>query len=76
MEKLENEYIAKESLWSTASAIGSQDWVKRMAGSLNKGVVERLPDTKLTNMIGESEVTYSLHLSSRDHRDFWTRRCD
>ena len=71
-ERLADDYHAREPFWSEASAIGSDAFVRPLAGVRQSGQLQLLPSLS----VGEQEPLYMLTLSSRAHGALWARKQD
>ncbi len=56
--------------WSEAAAIGSEAFVKQLAGRATGGRIDVVPAAS----IGEEQAMYTLTLPTRDQRALWAQR--
>ena len=66
-------YLTRERVWTEAAAIGTKDWLAKLAVGIRGVEFKPLPVSESpVGMLAESSDIYSLHLSNREQRQFWT----
>ena len=72
-EKLSQDYRVRESIWSEAIAVGSENWINGLSvGLLASRVTPYRSRSK--NLLNESQQTYGLHISKREKEHFWKKQ--
>ena len=76
-ELVSSGWRVRESVWSTAAAVGTRPFLDWLAGGLGGAEVRRMPDPDTTAgsvALAEGAAIYALHLSERTRRLFWEDR--
>ncbi len=75
-EKLCQKHRVRESIWSEAMAIGSENWIKTLTSGLLGARIIRYPPQLHDShcQVNEPPQMYGLHISKREKEHFWKKQ--
>ena len=73
-EEASRGYQARETFWSEALAVGSEEWVGALLPNVRNARIERVIAAGSATEVAESPGTYAVYTSKRDREAFWRDR--